>query len=1258
VKTAIHYLPLHALRDLPGFGRCPRGGLTLVCMTSTLLGPRLSALQHVWSLPLPTGGCEVTTVRRFHTVACNHTLTCISERSASPFTAGQPVSYKTNVNRAKTKKWVQAKKNAYDGDDWGQYDEYDEYGVNQEPQEPEPPAQRYYTQRTEQPSRSFTDPSQQAPLPRGRRNSFEHGEEQRAFSSTIPYPQPGYDPRYGAPLQQGSGNGYDDGYDVEDRRGFSPSAMPPPLQTRISQVPADFTSPSNTQFPPRKSSIGQGDSPMGMSPRPRTGSQPDKPLPFIRPADIYKRHQEERGRASLDSSRPSLDSLQREDAASSQVEGARSLQLMETVAERKSEYIPEFNAAAGQSDEHGRSVVSQADDQGLRSVVDQAFNRPDEQRSIPPTPISNDDSSSDLLRSNTGSTSGISPIMSHVPSSATLALRNRNQAEGSTPAIAEEPGETATPVPQPTPANVIEAMHHVPRKPSPGHSRNFSSSSTPRSGLATPTRGDSPARSPVLAPQREIPEPKSALFTTESNEAADDMEGGLQGPSPAYAAREADIATAMRDGPGSGGHDLGAAELQSQNAFLESHNAQPPIDDVLPRDRSESPSKGRVQALAGKFGEVASSRRGSTQSNLSRNSVQSWERSRDNSRAASPTKASPIRGSSPIKEFRPHLPGQWESYATTAMTPSDQGEQDRGLSLATNDATALNKVDLTPTTAKRPVDELPALEADTSDPLAALRDAGAAMVHSIRTTVGLDHSASESQEELKRRVDHGNIYMPRPLQLERTATSTSSAPPTPPAKDTPESEFPPPPPLKERPPTFKSQPKRPSLDPQLSTDPSAEDQESDRLRKEIVASLNPFKVSDSTAFEPNRTSLQPASPVANRASSILPSEYDTYWADEDNATPQPPQESERIIQGEEPKATSFFPQSEEPAKPIILNRFSWEASNSQLQTPDEQAKAVADVEPTQTWQEASISSPSVERAAEEERQQWSEGLPDSYFGPGHQLTVTKPEPVPETNMGTSSPNPALDPHSVATPSREHTRSPGLHVVNTELDPEAVDLPPRFSAEYQQVPAFTAEALVTEKQAEREAQHPVAVSPIEDPKTPTAQDFAAKSPTTDKPLGAREIATLNLTSERIATYNQTREYWATTDHGLGDWLTSTIEANPDLATQSFPTQPPPAGSIRHRHTGSLALFGKLGGSSSHDPGTEQNNSVPVPASANSPTGASSGSGFGGRIANQQMQLKGKDLLHTANVLSGKGMTSAKGLFAKGKSRFGRDKVDKP
>jgi hypothetical protein len=1166
------------------------------------------------------------------------------------------VSFKTNVNRAKTKKWVQAKKNAYDGDDWGEYDEYDEYGVNQDP---EPPAaQRSYGQ---QQSRSFTEPFQQAPLTRGRRNSFEQGEEQRAFSSSIPYPQQGYAQQH---QQQTEGDDYGEGHDPLDKRNFASSTTPHPLQTRISQVPAGFTPPITTQFPPRKSSIGQRDSPSAASPPPRNDSQPDKPLPFIRPADIYKRHQDEQERASLEASRPSLDEI------ASQAEGAKSLQPMDTVTERKSEYLPDFDAAFSlrdkQSSQQADSSAAQSDD--LRSVVDQAFTRTDDQRSVPPTPISND-SGSDLLRSNTGSTSGISPIMSRVPSSATSALKNRNQAggEGSTPAIAEEPSETVTPVSQPTTAAIVEPLHQVPRKPSPGHSRNFSSSSTPRSGLATPTRGDSPARSPILAPHRDLPEPKSALFTTDSNESSEGMEGGLKGPSSAYSAREADIATAMANSPTNGAPELSAAELQSQNTFLESHNAQYSVDDALPRDRSESPSKGRVQALAGKFGDVASSRRGSTQSNLSRNSVQSWEKSRDNSRAASPTKASPGKPSSPAKEFRPHLPGQWESYATTAMTPSEHGEQDRGMSVANNATNPLEKTDLTPTTAKRSVAEGPVSDEDNTDPIAALRDAGAAMVHSIRTTVGLDDDSYEQQQQQQQQrspVDHGDVYHPRPLQLDRTISSISSMPPTPPAKDTPASEIAPPAPLKEKalqPLNVTKQLKRPSLDPQLSTDPSAEDQESDRLRKEIVASLTPVRSFESPAIEPNRSSLLPSSPGANRASSILPSEYDTYWAEEDRESPRPSQDTERNTTGHV-KTVTFLPQTDEPSKPVILHRFSWEESNSQLQTPDEHAQPVSEVDPIKTPQADKFPSPAVEPAAKEERNPWSEGLSDSYFGPSRTITVTKPESAAEPQLDMRPSTPPPDPtRAMVSPSRERSRSPGLHVVNTELDPEAVDLPPRFSAEHE--PPLSKEPSLTEKQpTEPKESHP-ATSPVSEvPKTPITHEPSEHSPTTDKPLGAREIATLNSSSERIATYNKTRDYWATADHGLQDWLSSSIEANPDLATPIAVAQRPTTGSVRHRHTGSLALFGKLAGSSSHDHGAEQHNSastpVAAPTSANSPTtGAPSGSGFGGRIANQQMQLKGKDLLHTANVLSGKGMTSAKGFFAKGKSRFGREKVEK-
>lgn len=388
----------------------------------------------------------------------------------------------------KTKKWVEAKKNAYDGDDWGEYDEYDEYGTEQAPP-PQPavppPGPRGYGQQFEQPSRSFTDPQRQEAPQRGRRNSFEAGDEHRSFSSSAARPVQGIpqDP-YGAPVQasgpvhpqlrQASGAESDISDTPQHRRDFSPSALPPPLHTRMSPAPGSITaSPANTQFPPRKSSVGMSDSPTAISPRDRAPSNPTKPLPFIRPADIYKRIEEERQRerASIDSSRPSLDDVTSPQGVQKQTSSdnlgnpsalEKQPQPLETVAERKSEFLPEpkpqeqakpvaqpesskssppsslpqlegisafdsdFWSSGPQPQAPASShtpVTSPPDDQGFRSVVDQAFTRSDDQRSVPPTPISKSDSL--VSRSNTGSTTGISPIMSRVPSSATSALKVR-----------------------------------------------------------------------------------------------------------------------------------------------------------------------------------------------------------------------------------------------------------------------------------------------------------------------------------------------------------------------------------------------------------------------------------------------------------------------------------------------------------------------------------------------------------------------------------------------------------------------------------------------------------------------------------------------------------------------------------------------------------------------------------------------------------------------------------------------------------------
>ena len=1170
----------------------------------------------------------------------------------------------------KTTKWVQAKRNAYDGDDWGDYDEYDEYGVNQEP-EPEPPAsQRYYAQRGEQSSRNLTDPSPQGPAPSARRNSFEHGEEQRAF-----------------PASQAQSS-------FEPQRPFAPSTLPAlQTQTHMATAPlpaATTASPANTQFPPRKSSVGQPDAPSATSPRSRTSSTSEKPLPFIRPADIYKRVEEERvrERASLDSTRPSLDSLSsrpRDTPSSPQADPTRSLQPLETVTERKSEYLPDVGTAFPRNDQQSAPGPSApapphvslpqpevaavfndefwssgpqlygpnspaptglaTHDQGLRSVVDQAFTRKDDQRSVPPTPISRD-MNSDMSRSNTGSTSGISPIMSRVPSSAMSALKNRNPVapEGSTPAIAEDPRETAPSSVTPTATMMPGPAHQIPRKPSPAGSRNLSSTSLPLSGRPTPTHGNSPARSPVIAPQKDIPEPEAAQVTLDTQLA---MEGGLAGPSPAYATREADIAEAAKNGPASAAPKLGAVEKLSQNLFLESHKAQSPIEAVVPRDRSESPSKGRVQALAGRFDDTSRERRGSTQS---KHSVQSWERSQDHSRAASPTKGSPIKPSSPVKEFRPHLPGGWESYATTVATPLEQTEKNRGLGHdESNVSTPSEDVDLTPTKTRR---SLAAIKAGEPDPLAELKNAGAAMGESFRSYGGEDEPTPESPQSQKSHKPHGNMYMPRPLQLDRTISAMSSVPPTPPAKDTPTSEFPPTPPQKDAEVKNVADVRQtPANLPPLATHSSPQEQESDRLRNEIVASLSPVKTTAVPATEPNRGSLQPAGLDANRASSILPSEYDSYWADGDQSSPRLSRDVDRSA-ARASTGPSVPPKTQANIlpQPALLNRFSWEPN-----TPTNQGPPVTTAAASKSQVADQIPSPIAERASVEERHREPESVS------GHAVPASKLDARPDADDAVRSP--IVPPAYVDTLSgstQDHTKPAGLHVVNTKVNPEAVEIPLSISTlNTDPVPSHQDEASTKRQSMEAGNMLATPTSPTQVTEPSTVPEPAAKSPTTDKPLAAREIATICSTSERIVTYNKTRDVWAATDHGLDNWLACTLEANPDLMTQTFTLPRPASGTVRHKQTGSLSILGKLGGSSSQP---NQGGESPHPAGAQAPasstsptTAAPASSGFGGRVASQQ--AKGKDLLHTAGVLGGKGVTSAKGLFAKGKSRFGRDKVDK-
>ena len=311
--------------------------------------------------------------------------------------SGQPVSYRSNVNRAITKRWAEAKQISYEGNDWG--DDDDDYyeptptsaRSGQQPQYSAGPNSASSARRYPPPvqsnvgPRSVTNPS---PTRSMGRSSFDRGDDQRNLAHIptrsfegpyptarpAPFPEPQHDfeqpqyerqarPQYGHPplhLETGSrpssrdqayGRGqpfmgdtrgpYRDardspsfGMEQTGRRSHSsgrPSQAdllgrsdspyrtvnhPPPAR---SQAPRD-ASPTK-RFPPRKSSMGQDAPAYNPPPQPEPEIAPAssaahestadaKPLPFIRPADIYKRVAEEREkeRRSQDSARPSIDS--------------------------------------------------------------------------------------------------------------------------------------------------------------------------------------------------------------------------------------------------------------------------------------------------------------------------------------------------------------------------------------------------------------------------------------------------------------------------------------------------------------------------------------------------------------------------------------------------------------------------------------------------------------------------------------------------------------------------------------------------------------------------------------------------------------------------------------------------------------------------------------------------------------------------------------------------------------------------------------
>ncbi|KAF2220317.1 hypothetical protein BDZ85DRAFT_34423 [Elsinoe ampelina] len=1116
------------------------------------------------------------------------------ERPSSPFdrppqagSSGPPPNFKTNVNRNKTRKWAEAKQHNYDGDEWGGFDPYDEYG-------------------------NYDDPAGPPQNPRPRQHSFDRGEERRAFSAGT-----------GPPGQ------YQRGPPQQQRRDFSqPAYAPAPLKATQSPVASRAPAPVSSN----EEDVDNG-----------SGGKAPAAIPFIRPSDIYKRMEQERERErqSQESSRPSIDS------ASSKKVGTDAPVPPIPSIDRKTEISPPpqqstapsqtgasagpaftnapVNAAPTLPDDMPRSSID-----GFQSIVDRAFDRPDD-NSVPPTPISARNSQKtqdDLSRSNSESTTGISPIMSRVPSSTTdesrgrVAAMNRERAMSN---ISEEiPLE-----PPPRSANrqsATMASTHSPQGSEgfiPGHTRKVS----------TPSPQASPARSPRLetTSTRRLSQPLAAeVKEDEIAEPPSATSNYSQATYPTSAM--SDRATPVFPIPPRSS-DNKSPTAETPVTLRGGSRSSTPLTSPVEGRRSPFPGAGgsRVRDLAGKYNDIhEESRRNSSASIKSKTSISSLrQKSRSGSGHASPeppVAASPVGTSSeklerptynPQPSFRPHLPGEWISTTDLRNEPvviqssslaSTKEEKDlpKTPTVPSGPSTP-SEVDFTPRAAQ--VDRSASTKTASSGPADALKAAGAALAASLTTSVGTSHQARDfaapkqeapptADDQPKRSI--GDVYM-RPLEFQRTASSVaSSGAPSPPAKDTPTIDEP-----ETRSAYFADRSKRDSRDSWEGSDEEPDSVESDRLRREIVRSLTP------QAQERGTNDRIHDQTILNSPDTVR---------DEQNSDKVQPTQSSPLRTAQ---AVSDLPEVAEldgsgpevAAGPGLLNkRFSWESKPTSSINPSGLASEV-DL-PQSGLHVTNQEVPMVEttRASEDS-------------GLQRRLSTSSATPVPDG------------------------RSPVSPVANAEDGrPSTSENPPS------PIGAGQLERSSTEANS-RSQPEPIVDAPLPD----TIEKSSAKI------ASFREIANIKSAPERIEKYHVTRKQFADMNTGLQGWLSTTIAANPELnyLTNTNASVVPggqPTGTSRHRQTPSIIKMAKGFGSKGDGPSSPSNTdgqstSQPTRRTSNNFSGHSPQSS----VNAEKMQAMGKDFLSSAGKLGGKGITGAKGWLAKGKQRLrdssgGGDKVD--
>lgn len=647
-----------------------------------------------------------------------------------------------------------------------------------------------------------------------------------------------------------------------------------------------------------------------------------------------------------------------------------------------------------------------------------------------------------------------------------------------------------------------------------------------------------------------------------------------------FSRRESDLAAQAQSQNESAASPIANAESNAQKSFIAKARRHAPgiSTDSLgsndsPTSQSGSPStKGRVRDLASKYNDIHSASRSGADSPSG--SISSWSSrsgpspiiSKEESAATEPSSSNhAVQENSETRPTakavnsdiapppRPKMPGGWVSHAPSeaSAAPSAQSTDnyDSNIEPEQNERSRprleapqlvrepSGSIDLEPTTTKRPLAGK-TYQSITDNPMAALSAAGAALAESVKEATGFPEQPEPSgvdTPEGRVRSSTDTTQRPQYTTLQASSMSASTKLPTPPDKHSPQHDFagpssgyfPPTAPLNVRKDSPESSVKQNIHEPEsatsatsthLSLDPSGSDTEADKLRKDIARSLSPPELSSAAG------GLAPVSERHSAVSSIFPSEYDAYWANQEGrnlstATTRQSQgslekssspESHRLEQSKEPGSSGNRTSIKSPAKPSLLDkRFSWEKPK-----------------PTS----------------------------NDYIGPSISSGIAQHQVEPQPSTISSNHSIAVEPAELESPPPE-----GKDALRPEASQGPVELPasepkPRASIS-KDLPSI--------------------------PSSGTRQPGVSKNGSQLDPRSFKDIMAIKNAGERVHAYQKSRERLGAQYTGLNDWLAFMVNKHPEhVNAVAAPTRPIVntsgfSGSVRNKMPPSLAKLAKTG-----------------------------------------------------------------------------------